>query len=46
MAEDNVIAKQSLEARGVVLVAKSRKQALEWTNELGGEHVTRAAGRR
>ena len=40
MASDNVIAKQSLAARGVVLVAKSRKQALEWTNELGGEHVT------
>jgi len=40
MAADNVIAKQSLAARGVVLVAKSRKQAIEWTNELGGEHVT------
>jgi histidinol dehydrogenase len=40
MAEDNEIAKQSLAARGVVLVAKSRKQAMEWTNELGGEHVS------
>ena len=40
MAEDNAIAKQALEARGVVLVAKSRKQAIEWTNELGGEHVS------
>ena len=40
MAEENPIAKQSLAARGVVLVAKSRKQAMEWTNELGGEHVT------
>ncbi|PSH04201.1 MAG: histidinol dehydrogenase [Acidobacteria bacterium] len=40
MAKDNPIAKQSLAARGVVLVAKSRKQALEWTNELGGEHVS------
>jgi histidinol dehydrogenase len=40
MAEDNTIAKQSLEARGVVLVAKNRKQAMQWTNELGGEHVT------
>ncbi|MDR3763077.1 MAG: histidinol dehydrogenase [Acidobacteriota bacterium] len=39
-AQDNVIARQSLAARGVVLVAKSRKQAMEWTNELGGEHVT------
>jgi histidinol dehydrogenase len=40
MAEDNALAKQSLAARGVVLVAKNRKQAMEWTNELGGEHVT------
>ncbi len=40
MAEDNAIAKQSLVSRGVVLVAKNRKQAMEWTNELGGEHVT------
>ena len=40
MAEENPIAKQSLAARGVVLVAKSRKQAMEWTNQLGGEHVT------
>ncbi len=40
MAENNEIAKQSLTARGVALVAKSRKQALDWTNEIGGEHVT------
>jgi histidinol dehydrogenase len=40
MAEENPIAKQSLAARGVALVAKSRKQAMEWTNQLGGEHVT------
>jgi histidinol dehydrogenase len=40
MAEENPIARQSLAARGVVLVAKSRKQAMAWTNELGGEHVT------
>jgi histidinol dehydrogenase len=43
LAEENPIAKQSLAARGVVLVAKSRKQAMEWTNELGGEHVTVAS---
>jgi histidinol dehydrogenase len=40
MAENNSIARQSLSTRGVALVAKSRKQAIEWTNELGGEHVT------
>jgi histidinol dehydrogenase len=40
LANNNAIAKKSLAARGVALVAKSRKQAMEWTNELGGEHVT------
>ena len=40
MAEKNEIARQSLAARGVALVARSRKQAIEWTNELGGEHVS------
>jgi len=40
MAKENTIASQSLGARGVVLIAKSRRQALDWTNELGGEHVT------
>jgi histidinol dehydrogenase len=40
MAADNEIARQSLGARGVVLVAKNRKQAMEWTNRLGGEHLT------
>ena len=40
MAKDNEIASRSLASRGVVLVAKSRKQALEWTNDLGGEHVS------
>jgi histidinol dehydrogenase len=40
LAKDNKIAQQSLLARGVVLVAKSRKEAMEWTNELGGEHVS------
>jgi len=44
MSEENPIARQSLAARGVVLVARNRKQALEWTNTLGGEHVTVAAG--
>jgi histidinol dehydrogenase len=40
MVAKNEIASQSLGARGVALVARSRKQALEWTNRLGGEHVT------
>jgi histidinol dehydrogenase len=40
MAQDNPIASRSLAARGVALIAKSRKQAIQWTNELGGEHVS------
>ena len=40
MASDNEIARRALDARGVVLVAKNRKQAMEWTNRLGGEHLT------
>lgn len=40
MAQDNPIASLSLDARGVALVARSRKQAIQWTNEIGGEHVT------
>jgi histidinol dehydrogenase len=40
LSADNEIARQALAARGVVLVARSRKQAMEWTNQLGGEHLT------
>jgi histidinol dehydrogenase len=40
MAKDNPIASLALAARGVALVARSRKQAIQWTNEIGGEHVT------
>jgi histidinol dehydrogenase len=40
MAKDNEIASRSLASRGVALVAKSRKQAIQWTNQIGGEHVT------
>jgi histidinol dehydrogenase len=40
LAEGNPIAIQALDARGVVLVARNHKQALEWTNQLGGEHLT------
>jgi histidinol dehydrogenase len=39
-SEEIPIARQSLDKHGVVLVAKSRKQALEWANTLGGEHLT------
>lgn len=40
MSEENPIARQALDARGVALLAKSHKQAMEWTNRLGGEHLT------
>jgi histidinol dehydrogenase len=40
MAAENPIAKQALDARGVVLLARTHKQAMEWANQLGGEHLT------
>src|SRR6266480_6546198 len=40
MAAENPIAKQALDARGVVLLARTHKQAMAWANQLGGEHLT------
>ena len=37
---NNGIARQSLTARGSVLLAKSRKQAFEWANRIAPEHIT------
>jgi histidinol dehydrogenase len=37
---DNGIARQSLKARGSVLLARSRKQAFEWANRIAPEHIT------
>jgi len=34
------IARQSLTARGSVLLAKSRQQAFEWANRIAPEHIT------
>jgi len=39
-AEDNSIARQSLAANGVALVAASHAQALEWANLIAPEHIT------
>lgn len=36
----NRIARQSLAARGSVLIAKSRQQAFEWANRIAPEHIT------
>lgn len=39
-AEGNKIALQSLSANGIILVAKNRTEAMDWANEIGGEHIT------
>ncbi len=43
-AQDNPIARQSLAANGVALVAASHAQALEWANRVAPEHITVARG--
>ncbi|MBV9086518.1 MAG: histidinol dehydrogenase [Acidobacteriaceae bacterium] len=40
LARTNKIAADSLRRRGLVLVAGSRAQALEWANEIAPEHIT------
>jgi len=40
LAEGNAVAMQSLKNNGCVLVANSRKQAMEWANEIAPEHIT------
>jgi len=40
LAKDNAIARQSLSANGVALVAASHAQALQWANRLAPEHIT------
>jgi histidinol dehydrogenase len=37
---NNGIARESLTARGSVLLAKSREQAFEWANRIAPEHIT------
>ena len=37
---ENAIAKQSLDARGAVLIANTRKQAFDWANRIAPEHIT------
>jgi histidinol dehydrogenase len=37
---ENVIAQESLEARGAILVADSREQAFDWANRIAPEHIT------
>jgi histidinol dehydrogenase len=40
LAEKNPTALKSLRRSGVILIADSREQALEWANEIAPEHIT------
>ena len=40
LADGNAIAHKSLGSRGAILLASSQKQAREWANQLGPEHIT------
>ena len=40
LANENATARESLRARGAILIAASRKQAREWMNRLAPEHIT------
>ncbi len=39
-AANHPIARQSLSRKGAVLIASSRKQAIEWANRIAPEHIT------
>ncbi len=43
LAQGNPNARESLRARGAVLLAASREQALDWANRIAPEHITIAA---
>jgi histidinol dehydrogenase len=40
LSQSNPIARQSLQRRGVILLAASRTEALVWANRLAPEHIT------
>lgn len=40
MAGGNAIASESLQRNGFVLIARNKREAMEWANEIGGEHIT------
>jgi histidinol dehydrogenase len=39
-AENNEIARASLQENGVILLASSRSQAMQWANQIASEHLT------
>ena len=40
LSRRNAVARQSLRRNGIILVSDSRRQSLEWANELAAEHLT------
>jgi histidinol dehydrogenase len=40
LADENAIAKKSLQRQGAILVARSREQARAWANTVAPEHIT------
>ncbi len=40
LAQDNNLAKQSLQNSGVILIAASRQEAMEWANQIAPEHIS------
>jgi histidinol dehydrogenase len=40
LSRGNTVARQSLRRNGIILVSASRRQSLEWANEMAAEHLT------
>jgi histidinol dehydrogenase len=40
LARNNLIARRSLADKGVILLASSRREAMDWANRLAPEHIT------
>ena len=40
LAADNSIAREALQNNGVILIASSRNQAMQWANQIASEHLT------
>ncbi len=44
MTRGNPVARESLRRHGAILLAASRRQAMEWANQIAPEHITVAKG--
>ncbi len=40
LAQDNTLAKQSLENSGAILIASSKQEAMAWANQIAPEHIS------